>query len=77
MTGSGSSRAGGLLVILAGDGFVELLAQRFLHREVLADLLLDSAEGLDQGGVRGFGRVVFVPPVPLMGREAIDPSRKA
>ena len=64
---------GGLLVILVRDGFVELLPQRLLHREVLADLLFDAAECIDQRGVRGFGRVVFVPPVPLMGRQPIDP----
>ena len=38
-----------MLVVLAGDGLVELLAEGLLDREVLADLLLEDLELLDQG----------------------------
>src|SRR5262249_52100440 len=53
--------AGGALVILAGDGLVELLAERLGDREVLADLGLEQPELLHQREV-GDLILVLVPP---------------
>ncbi len=45
------AEAGGLLVVLARDGLVELLAQGLFDGIVLADLLLEEAELVDKGGL--------------------------
>ena len=68
---------GRLLVVLPGDGLIELFAQGLFDRELLADLLLDDAELLDQREVGRIGRVVLFPPGALMGVKRSIPSRRA
>ncbi len=61
------------LVILPGDGLVELLAQGLFHRELLADILFVDAELIDQVGIGRVGRVVLLPEGALMVGQALNP----